>query len=74
MEHGSLTTVAIHLLLLAADDALEPHLGIVPNIFCVPEPLVNRRSFGLARGLFSHGWLITQNTLEGSQPGGGVTQ
>jgi hypothetical protein len=46
---------------------------IAPHFFCVPEPLIHIRSFGLAQGPWSQGWLITQKTLEGRQPGGGVT-
>jgi hypothetical protein len=49
MEHGSLTAVAIHLLFLTLDDVLKSQVGIDSYLFCMLEPLVYRRSFGLAR-------------------------
>ena len=48
--------------LLMTEGVLEPHMGGVTHS---PEPLVHCRGHVLAR-------LVSQNTLEGSQPGGGV--
>lgn len=65
--------VVVCLLLLAANVAQESHVGIVPNIICEPEPLIHHRTFGLTRDSWSQGWLISQDTVERGQPGGGVT-
>lgn len=73
-QDGNLTAVAVRLLLLLADGALEPDVGSFPNLLCTPEPLVRRKSVGLARGPQSQGWLVPQDALEGRQPGRGVTK
>ena len=63
MEHRSLT---------APSDGGR-HFG-VSYLFCAPEPLFHRRSFGLARGPQSQSRLVQQETLDGRQPSGGVTK
>ena len=64
--------MTIRLLFLMVDTALECHVGIAAHFFC--EPLIHRSSFSLAWGPRRQDRLITQNTLEGSQPRGGVLQ
>ena len=66
--HGGLPAVAVCLLLLMEDGTLESHVSIAPHFFCTPEPLINRRCFGLDRGPQSQGRLKTQNPLEGVNP------
>jgi hypothetical protein len=48
MKQGRFTAVEIRLLLLTADGTLERQVSIVPHLICTPEPLIHRRSFGLA--------------------------
>jgi hypothetical protein len=63
MEQGSLTAVVVRLILLTVGGALEPQVGTVPHLLCMPEPLVNCRGLGLARSPRSQGRLISQGAL-----------
>lgn len=72
MEHVSLAAVAVRLILLTVDGTLEPHEGGVPHLLCVPESLIHCRGLGLSP--WSQGRLIFQDTLEGSQPSGGLAR
>jgi hypothetical protein len=74
MEHQSLTAMTIRLILLMADGTLEPHVGGIPHLLCMPESLVNCRGLGLAQSPRSQDRLISQDALEGSQPCGGGTK
>ena len=68
MEHQSLTAMTICLILLMVDGTLEPHVGGIPHLLCMPESLGNCRGLSLARSPRSQGQLVSQTTLEGSQP------
>ncbi|KAM9561818.1 uncharacterized protein ACWYII_025564 [Salvelinus alpinus] len=49
MEHGSLTVVAVHLILLTADGALKPHVAAFHTFSACREPIIHYRGLSLIR-------------------------
>ena len=62
--------VTVRIALLPADSAVDLVMGGLPDLFCLPEPVVVRGDLGLVRIPVTQRRFKAQNPLERCEPGG----